>query len=282
MIITELIGNNKIIDLVQLLHSSLDINTILKNFYDNLTSHLTISSLHYRCPKPNIEYQIGEPEQRSYDYNLTVDELHLGDICISNSTPLSNDEILLFEELLCLLVSPLKNAIMHQRALKAALHDPMTKLFNRSSFDESLGREIKLSKRHDRHLSVMEIDLDDFKIINDTYGHSAGDTVIKHFANKLKETIRNTDIAFRLGGEEFFVILCYTNIEGANILAQRLRQTIEDSPVITPHQSINYTISIGISSLIDIFDNQTLIENADKALYQAKACGKNQVKIHHS
>lgn len=280
MIITELVSNSKLIELVQLLHSSLDIKIILTNFNGTLSEHLSFDSMHYKCEDTGYEYKVGLRQTNCYDYHLNVDTLPLGSLSITKQAPFEKHDILLFEEFLCLLVSPLKNAIMHQRALIAALHDPMTQLLNRSSFESTLEREIKLSKRHHRQLSIMEIDLDDFKSINDTYGHATGDNVIIHFTQQLVRIIRDSDIAFRLGGEEFLVILCHTTLEGANTLAERLRMAIETTPVNTDGPVIHYTISIGLAALNARFDGETLLNNADQALYQAKTRGKNQVQAY--
>ena len=279
MIITQSVSAKEIIDLVQLLHSSLDLSEIIDNFYLALKKTIDISGIHYHFHLTHSDCYAGETLKHNYHYHLTIDKLELGEIEIYSSVPLQANDVLMLEEYLCLLVGPLKNAVMHQQALKAALHDPLTGLLNRTSLDESLGREINLSHRYSRPLSILSIDLDNFKTINDTFGHAAGDAVIIHFANHLKRIIRNTDIAFRLGGEEFLVLLNNTTVDGAIALAERIRVKIENSYVMTNDNSITYTICIGISQLDGVLDQQVLIENADQALYEAKADGKNQVRI---
>jgi diguanylate cyclase len=156
--------------------------------------------------------------------------------------------------------------------------DKLTQLNNRGYWEEQLQKEFDRHKRTNESASVIMFDIDHFKKVNDTYGHQAGDECIRRTSQALRDTMRNTDIGGRYGGEEFGVILVGTNAENANIFAERLRETIAKIRVVHDNNEIQFTISLGISELVsDIPDAQEWLEESDKALYQSKEGGRNQV-----
>ncbi|MEF1340182.1 GGDEF domain-containing protein, partial [Vibrio rotiferianus] len=131
-------------------------------------------------------------------------------------------------------------------------------------------------------VSLVYIDLDDFKAINDTYGHSAGDAILKEFAIRVKGHTRNTDIFSRFGGEEFILLIPNTFLATANKKAQKILQSISMEPFVIDGKVINVTSSIGVAegNFNDNFNLDALISNADKALYSAKMNGKNRVEVY--
>jgi diguanylate cyclase (GGDEF)-like protein len=139
--------------------------------------------------------------------------------------------------------------------------------------------ELSRTKRYDNALSVLMLDIDHFKQINDTYGHQAGDMVLKSLALTFQEVLRNVDIIGRLGGEEFAAVLPETGIEIATEVAERLRQVISAGEVVlTDSVKVQFTVSIGIAAFIDKNSNlDMLLNEADKALYRAKQSGRNRV-----
>jgi two-component system cell cycle response regulator len=159
-----------------------------------------------------------------------------------------------------------------------AMTDELTGLTNRRSFFILGAREIKRAQRYQTPLSMLMIDLDGFKIVNDTYGHEAGDQMLQCLANTLKENIREIDLLARLGGEEFSVLLPNTEASAAVKLAERLRQAAEALYCSFQGQKVNVTMSIGVASFDnEMMDLDTLLRNADTAMYQAKHQGRNQV-----
>ena len=158
--------------------------------------------------------------------------------------------------------------------------DQLTQLNNRGYWEECLETEYLRLRRTGETCSLMMFDIDHFKKVNDTFGHQAGDEVIRVISGILTETIRVTDVAGRYGGEEFVVILIDTSAENAMILAERYRKIIESCPVFHEETKINYTISIGIAEFSKQMKNHAeWIESADKALYIAKDSGRNQSVI---
>jgi diguanylate cyclase (GGDEF)-like protein len=159
--------------------------------------------------------------------------------------------------------------------------DPLTGTMNRRKFDELSQIELERSNRYKSELSFLMLDIDHFKKINDTYGHDAGDEVLKHFSSICLSMARNLDIVARIGGEEFVVMLRETDSDGALIFAERFREKISNSVVNHDGKSIKYTLSIGISSRQDNDkDAKAILQRADKALYGAKNSGRNRSIIY--
>jgi len=164
---------------------------------------------------------------------------------------------------------------------RLSMIDQLTNLPNRRSFDERLGMEWKQAIREQTPISLLMIDLDNFKVLNDTYGHQQGDVVLQKVANILPLSFRRPgDFAARWGGEEFVVLLPNTALDGAIELAEKIRTDIEKMPVKAANGSvIKITLSAGVNSLIPANDTSidAFISNADKALYRAKDAGRNKV-----
>ncbi|MDD8058364.1 GGDEF domain-containing protein [Shewanella metallivivens] len=164
--------------------------------------------------------------------------------------------------------------------------DPLTGIFNRRYLDNYLNKETTKAQSFTLPLSVCLIDIDHFKNINDNYGHPVGDLVLKSIAKNIKESLRDSDVLTRYGGEEFVVVLPGTQVSTSYKLAERLRKNIESLQVAIPGKSgqneltVKVTISIGVTELsLECKDYMCLIKNADTALYRAKNNGRNQVFI---
>ncbi len=267
------------VEIIQQLHSTLDISEVLQYFSLYLKDKLNFDSLRYSNELVNSFFSFGKECQNKINFNISIDNLNLGEVTITSRKKLSEAEVSVLEEQLCYLLQPLKNAITHFQVVHTALHDPLTNLLNRGSLDSTLERELKLSQRHQTPLSLMILDIDNFKQINDKYGHLAGDKVLVAVSNVILETIRETDIAFRIGGEEFLVLLSDTTPDGSHKLAERLRHQVENCHVSFESKLIQFTISLGVSSYNQSENKQSLISRADKAMYNAKNSGKNQVII---
>jgi two-component system, sensor histidine kinase LadS len=163
---------------------------------------------------------------------------------------------------------------------KLASTDNLTGHFNRRVFMEKLDEEIKRCRRYGDTVVVMMMDLDHFKKVNDTFGHTGGDMVLSRFARMLKETVRTTDVPGRLGGDEFAVFLPETTLESASPLARRILGRVRETVVSTEHGEIRFTISIGIAELHSGDTHADhLLDRADAALYRAKNNGRDRSEI---
>jgi diguanylate cyclase (GGDEF)-like protein len=167
----------------------------------------------------------------------------------------------------------LLNKIYTENLNYIAIYDKLTQVYNRALLDSILHKSAKYSKRHKLPISIIMLDLDNFKGINDTYGHLEGDRVLKMVASIIKSSIRESDYIFRYGGEEFLILLPNTDINGAVVAGEKIRRNIENFDFGLDRK---VTISCGIKQM-ENFDNPYLdIEEADKYLYIAKKAGKNR------
>jgi two-component system, cell cycle response regulator len=174
----------------------------------------------------------------------------------------------------------------YQRKLaEGALHEPLTGLYNRRHFQERLTAELAACQRHQRALSILMIDIDHFKKVNDAYGHLAGDEALKMIAHVMQGALRKEDVLARYGGEEFVVLARETPIGGGKSLGERIRKAVERSRLSWQGQDLALTVSIGVTVSVGIthFEagrtDRELLEAADRALYQAKQAGRNCVVV---
>lgn len=159
---------------------------------------------------------------------------------------------------------------------RLASTDKLTEAYNRTKFNEIIGREIERVKRYNHPLSVIIFDIDHFKNVNDRYGHSAGDYVLRTIADIVRENIRKIDYFVRWGGEEFMIISLETSLKEAYTLAERIRETIE---TYTFNDVGKVTVSLGVTEFKEDDTEDSLIKRADDAMYEAKKKGKNRVEV---
>lgn len=160
--------------------------------------------------------------------------------------------------------------------------DGLTQVKNRAFFDSHMESEWRRNARARHDLSLLLLDVDHFKKVNDTYGHLAGDACLKHMAQLCRECLnRPGDFVARYGGEEFAILLCHTHLEGATVVAERMREKVATTPLDWEGKTITLTVSIGVSSTIPTADSNMkgLIQSADNALYAAKHAGRNRVQV---
>ncbi len=171
---------------------------------------------------------------------------------------------------------------MRNNLKKKAIHDELTGLYNRHYMSEILEKEFPRTLRYQTDLSCLLLDLDYFKEVNDTFGHAFGDMVLREFSTCLKHEARKTDIPFRYGGEEFMLLLSNTGILGAQKVAEKIRSACEQKTYDDGNNSTTVTVSIGIASVKQhqLLESKELLALADKALYRAKAEGRNRVRVY--
>lgn len=169
---------------------------------------------------------------------------------------------------------------MERQLINMALFDSLTGALSRPAFFEQSDKELARAKRYHRPLSVMMIDIDHFKLINDTYGHASGDQVLQIFVEAIQEVIRNTDFLGRVGGEEFALLLPDTPLKSAYHLAERVRERITKYPYLAGEMLIEVTASLGVAEFHKAdADIKSLLNRADEALYKAKQSGRNRVTM---
>ncbi len=206
----------------------------------------------------------------------------LGFFLIARNSPpaFSNEDAQFIQTLSASMLTIVKNYQLYEKQVQLATTDGMTKLYNHRYFQEALSREISRSKRYGDPVSLLYMDIDHFKIFNDTYGHQVGDEVLRRVSRTIQKQLRDTDIACRYGGEELVAILPGTGHfkNGAFLAAEKIRKAIEALRIpIEGNRAVNVTISTGVATYPDnAVDKASLIEVADSALYVAKEGGRNQ------
>ncbi len=189
----------------------------------------------------------------------------------------------------CLIIYDVTHVAVNRLQLQAAnaelqrlsSTDRLTGLYNRGHWEEMLRQGYARHRRYDSQAALVMFDIDHFKVINDTYGHQAGDAVIQQVADIIRDNLRDTDLAGRYGGEEFVVLLPDTDKQGAMIFAERLRHAVENHEVVHEQHRIRFTISLGVADLsAPTSSHAQLIEWADSALYASKGAGRNRVTLH--
>jgi two-component system, cell cycle response regulator len=171
----------------------------------------------------------------------------------------------------------LRNVLLFEEVKSLAVRDGLTGLYNYRHFREVLDHQIEVSRRYGWPLSLLFVDIDDFKVVNDTWGHPEGDLVLKALTHFLQTHVRHADVISRYGGEEFVVLLPQTSYQQAYRLAERLRAEMAATPIALSHGEILITVSIGVASLHSEMNGEELLKAADAGLYRAKQTGKNRV-----
>jgi diguanylate cyclase (GGDEF)-like protein len=269
---------NMSIHVMGVLQSTLELEKLIELFDEELAAIVPHDHFCYVNINENIKYDIGKTALHSSNYRLVLFGKSLGQLTISRNAKFVDVEIQKIESLISALIYPLRNALLYKQAVEKAYIDPLTGVNNRAAFDKSIEQEMEFAKRHHHDLTLMMLDLDKFKDINDNYGHTVGDAVLRSFADSILKCLRGSDILFRYGGEEFSVLLRNTNIEGATLLAERMRKSVEEMEFDYNAIKINTTVSIGLTQMQEGDEILKLIERADSLLYVAKDNGRNRVE----
>ena len=260
-----------------ILQSTLDINILIELFDNELKKMVSHDYLNYKNSIENININLGEIIKEKLIFNLKINNNSLGKFVIARNTKFNKWEINEIKNLMSVLVQPINNALLYRQAITNASIDPVTKLNNRTLFNKIINQEIDFAQRYDQKLLLMMIDLDNFKKINDNFGHNIGDVLLNLLGQELTKFMRRSDLVFRYGGDEFCIILRNSILDGAKKLANRVRNNIDENEFNCNDVKIKISVSIGLAKLHDDDDSITFIERADKLLYKAKNAGRNNV-----
>ncbi len=234
--------------------------------------HNSVSRWHCRIWRDGDTYYIA-------DMGAT-NRTRVNDKAVGQAELTDGDHITLGECILKFISHSSVEARYHQEVYQLATRDALTELYNRRHFIESVDREIARATRHGRPLVMCIIDVDLFKPVNDRYGHIAGDGVLRQLAAIVRGFVRGEDVAARIGGEEFAVMLPETDLEAARAFAERLREAVAATAFELGGETQSLTISIGIARLAPGREERSpLMEAADAALYRAKESGRNRVCV---
>jgi len=270
---------NRALAMTKSLQTSLDPTRLIELFSMEAGALITHQGIRYRNDAFDLDVKLGSQARHSCTYRLQLGDEALGKLTLRRNRKFTEADTEALELLLCSLLYPLRNALLYQDALRMAQRDPLTGMSNRSALDDSLQRELSQAQRQGSSCALIIIDIDHFKAVNDRYGHIIGDCALKAIAQRADQCKRDGDLLFRYGGEEFVVLLRDTDLEGAQLLAERIRACIASAPCHCAGIDLDITVSIGVSSLRKHDSPVSLFARADQALYSAKRSGRNQVCI---
>lgn len=268
---------NSAMAMTRSLQTSLDPTRLIELFSLEAGALIVHQGIRYRNDALDLDVKLGTQARHSCTYRLKLGDEALGKLTLRRNQKFTESETEALEQLLCTLLYPLRNALLYQDALRLAQRDPLTGICNRTALDDSLQRELSHARRQGSSCALMIIDIDHFKAVNDKYGHIIGDCALKAIAQRADKCKRDGDLLFRYGGEEFVILLRDTDLEGAQLLAERIRACIASAPCHCAGIDLDITVSIGVSSLRKHDSPVSLFARADQALYSAKRSGRNQV-----
>lgn len=271
-------SSERLLRIASKLQTSLDIAQIIELFTQEVKVTVPVDGVRYYSEPHSLELKVGRNAAHASTFRLTVNDQSLGEVTFTRKSAFTASQTNELELLLRSLVHPLRNALLYRTALLKAQRDPLTGVYNRAALTDHMARDIELAQRHQNPLSIIVLDIDHFKNINDSYGHTAGDCLLKALVESANTSIRRCDMLFRYGGEEFVVLLNNTDEKGAIRLAERIRRNVEKEAYSCGGRTIHMTVSIGVASLLEKDIESEFFERADQALYRAKSDGRNCVR----
>jgi diguanylate cyclase (GGDEF)-like protein len=269
-------SSNRKLALMEQLQSSLELDRLLNIFAMEASKYIDFSGLCFK--KGDITAAIRGSRQGKSErlFELKLNQKFVGILTYDINSPISITNYKILNELHQYLIHPLNNALHYKEALQLAMQDGLTALNNRRCFDEQLKRAMHHANRQRSKVGLIVCDLDKFKLINDTYGHSIGDEVLINFSQALKESVRDSDSLFRFGGDEFSIIVENATIDALVVIEQRIYSAMARDPLLSNYKmscSLGHTMMNGIDTQISFF------ERADKALYQNKMFKGRKLKL---
>jgi len=266
-----------LLDLILKLQMSLDMNWVVGQFMNYLREQILFDGYEYKLAAPETIITHGRMAGHSCRYNLNFDDRDLGELVITRGRKFPESELILIENMLATLIYPLRNAIQHKLATQSAYLDALTGVSNRATFDAALQREMELAHRSQTSFSILVIDIDHFKQVNDNHGHRFGDEVLKQVATCIQSCIRSTDQLFRYGGEEFVVLLDNSDCEAGRVTAYRILQAVRKIAFQIEQETVSVTVSLGLTCLRQGDTVSDIFNRADQALYAAKGQGRDRL-----
>ncbi|BBN82270.1 hypothetical protein PA25_22550 [Pseudoalteromonas sp. A25] len=258
--------------LVEQLQTTLHIDELLTVFAEHAQRIIKLSGLQFHSSLGVAQMHQSDNQHVPYKFDLELNEEHLGQLVYYCQYQLSESIKAKLCRLHSALLYPLRNALTYNRVLKLATRDALTGLNNRSQFSDNLAQRIERGRRLQSKFSLMLLDLDNFKQVNDKHGHSTGDEVLTRFAEILKLSVRSTDTVYRFGGDEFAIIIDDPEFTTNKVIAERIMQTVRSCHMLSKY---DVTTSIGFTLSAAQDCENSIFSRTDKGLYRAKADGRN-------
>lgn len=255
-----------------------DFYQLMSVFISEIRKVLPCDGINYREERLGLNFLNGVISRYQHNYEIKFCDHLLGRICFSRDSEFTDSELAKIEYLLAGLVQPLRSALQYQQSVRFALRDDLTGLRNGSSYYDNISLEIERAHRYKVPFSLLLINLDNFRQINQQFGHAAGNTLLVEVARRLEHEARSSDIVFRKGGDEFLVFLPNTSNRSAIRVAERIKKSVLSGSCIVDDKDVCFTMSIGVVTVLADDSAFKLIGRADKALFTAKILGKDRIQ----
>jgi len=272
---SQALPDRALLSLHQRMQATLNTGVLVSRLFNWLGEQLPVVGIEYIYPDEHIELRSGESRQHSAHYVLRLEQRYLGEITLSGSKRMAEGQLYVLEQAMGVFVHYLKNALDYLELEKVAFRDSLTSVMNRTALDELLPKEVDRAQRYDYELSVMMVDIDHFKEINDRVGHLGGDQVLCEVSRVMRTNLRSSDLIFRYGGDEFLVIMPSTNLAGARTAAGQIMTAVKERPVAANGREVEPRMSIGVVSRQLGESPDELLLRVDDALYDAKKTGRD-------
>lgn len=257
--------------LLEKLNTTIELQPLLTIYASEINGQLPVFGLEFENCNNKLQLKYSTMSNFSYGSNLKCSSQLLGRIIYLTSKKLTIRQRQIIASMEQQLLQPLYNVLRFEQSRKLALRDHLTGLGNRNYFEDTYGGMMTIAQCKHREFSLLMLDLDNFKSVNDQYGHHEGDLVLVEFARLLQSSLRSDDHVFRFGGDEFIMLLTYSTSLQPEQVASRIIEAVSNNSLLKKHQ---LTTSIGIADWLADDDDISMLNRADKALYQAKRQGK--------
>lgn len=263
---TNVYGNNHA-SLLEQLQTTLDLGKLLDIIAMEAARYINFCGLYFKTQTVSKTLRGSRKAKNERQFELKLNDEFIGTLSYGVDSPISSIHSKDLQRIHQTILYPLKNALQYHQAIQLAMHDGLTGLGNRRYFDEQLKRAMHNANRHHTQVGLVLGDLNKFKAINDNYGHSIGDEVLKQFGNILRSCIRDSDSTFRFGGDEFAIIVEHASDDALDIIQSRIDNALKTNVLLTKYQ---VGCSLGTTFMNRADNEQSLFERADKALYRQK------------
>lgn len=253
--------------LLEQLQTTLSLDTLLTIFATEATRYIKFSGLYFKSTTVSKTLRGSRKTKHERQFELKLNNEFIGTLSYSINNPISMHHYKDLQRIHQILLYPLKNALQYHQAMMLAMQDSLTGLGNRRYFDQQLKRAMHNANRHHAQVGLVLGDLNKFKVINDTYGHSTGDQVLIEFATILKTCVRDSDSIFRFGGDEFAIIVEHASEYALDIIHSRINSALKSNVILTKYQ---VGCSLGTAFMNRADNEGSFFERADQALYRQK------------
>tara|TARA_R110000744_G_scaffold17976_2_gene48507 strand:- start:6141 stop:7037 length:897 start_codon:yes stop_codon:yes gene_type:complete len=262
--------------LLEQLQTTLDVKQLIDIFAIEVAKYLDFTGLYFKHVDISATARGSRQAKSERQFELKLNGQFFGMITYAVNMPISMGNYKVLTELHELLLNPLKNAVQYHQAMQLAMQDSLTQLGNRRSFDEQIKRTMAQANRRHTRVGLILSDLNQFKAINDTFGHNIGDNVLVQFAKALRQSVRDTDCVFRFGGDEFAIIVADATEQALSVIEHRIYHAMSQDALLAKH---NVTSSLGLAFMNRADNATSFFKRADKALYSQKMTMPQKLSI---